>query len=228
MVAKSKKRVTRKQLLKEPDEFITFTGRMIEFSRKYQTQILYCAVAFFIIILSITGFRYYTNWKEKKAFTSLGYLMTAYNKALENKSDLTEVKNGFQEAVDKYSGYAGGKMARVVFANICYQTDDLDTSIALYTEALEDFMEDIPLRCFIQSSLGYAYEAKKDFQKAAYYFDEIASTENTSMKDEALFNLARLYDAAGNKEKSIDAYNKILSDYTNSPYIEIVKEKLNG
>ena len=227
-LAKSKKRVTRKQLLKEPDEFITFTGKMIEFSRKYRTLVLYGATAFCIIILSITGFRYYTNWKEKKAFSSLDQVMSAYKKTLEDKSDLTDVKNDFQAVVDKYSGYAGGKMARVVYANICYRTGDLDTAITLYTEALEDFRDDIPLRYFIQTSLGYAYEAKRDFEKATSYFDEIASAGNAVMNDEVLFNLARLYDEAGNKRKSTETYNRILSDYTDSPYIDMVREKLNG
>ena len=227
-MAKSKNRVTRKQLLKEPDEFITFTGRIIKFFRKYHLQIMYGAVAFFIIIFSIAGFRYYTGWKEKKAFTSLEQVMTAYNKALGDKSDLTDVKNSFQEVVDTYAGYAGGKMARVVFADICYQTDDFDTAISLYTEALEDFKEDALLRNFIHSSLGYAYEAKKDYKKAVFYFNEIATAKNGVMTDVALFNLARLYNEEGNKEKGTEAYKKILSDHADSLYIEIVKEKLSG
>ncbi|HIJ56016.1 MAG TPA: hypothetical protein HPQ03_07815, partial [Deltaproteobacteria bacterium] len=82
-MAKPTKRVTRKQLLKEPDEFMTFTGRMIGFFRTYHLQIMYGAAAFLIIIFSIAGFRYYTGWKEKKAFTSLDQVMTAYNKALD-------------------------------------------------------------------------------------------------------------------------------------------------
>jgi len=227
-VAKPKKRVTRKELLKEPDEFITFTGKIIRFFRSYYLQIMYGAVAFFIIIFSIAGFRYYTGWKGKKAFASLEQVMTAYNKALEAKSELTDVKNSFQKVVDKYDGYAGGKMARVVFADICYQTDDFDTAISLYTEALEDFKEDALLQNFIQSSLGYAYEAKKDYKNAAIYFNEIASAKNAVMTDVALFNLARLYNEEGNKEKSTEAYKKILSDHADSLYIEIVKEKLNG
>ena len=47
-----------------------------------------------------------------------------------------------------------------------------------------------------------------------------------SIKDEALFNLGELYAAIGDKDKSIDAFNKILSDYPGSMYTEIVKEKV--
>ena len=227
-MAKPKKRVTRKELLKEPDEFITFTGKMIAFSRQYYIQIMYGAVAFLIIIFSIAGYRYYTGWKEKKAFTSLEQVMTAYNQALNGKSDLTDVKNQFREVVDKYDGYAGGKMARIVFADICYQTNDLDTAISLYNEALADFEEDALLQNFIKNSLGYAYEAKQDYKNAMSYFNEIAEAKTGVMKDVALFNLARLYTADGDKEKGIEAYKKILSDHADSLYIEIVREKLSG
>ena len=48
------------------------------------------------------------------------------------------------------------------------------------------------------------------------------------MTDVALFNLARLYNEEGNKEKGTEAYKKILSDHADSIYIEIVKEKLSG
>ena len=119
-------------------------------------------------------------------------------------------------------------MARVVFADICYQTEDFDAAISLYKEALEDFEEDTQLQHFIRNSLGYAYEAKKDYQNAAVYFNEIASAKDAVMSDVALFNLAILYNEEGNKEKSIEAYKKILSDHADSLYIEIVKEKLSG
>ena len=228
MVAKPKKRVTRKELLKEPDEFITFTGKMIEFLKKYHQQVMYGAAAFLIIILSIAGYRYYTSWKEKKAFTTLERVTTAYNKAVNNKSDLTEVKDSFREVVEKYSGYTGGKMARVIYANICYQTDDFDTAISLYTDALVDFEADPLLQNLIKNSLAYAYEAKKDYKKAIMYFEEVANAENAVMNDVSLFNLARLYDAEGNKEKSTETYEKILSDHADSIYIDIIKEKLNG
>ena len=189
---------------------------------------MYGAMAFLVIIFSIAGYRYYSSWKEKRAFTTLEKATAAYNKATRDQSDLTEVKNRFKELVDRYSGYTGGKMARVIYANICYQTDDFDTAVSLYTDALADFEADTLLQNLIKNSLAYAYEAKKDYKKAMMYFDEIAAENHAVMNDVALFNLARLYDAEGNKEKSTETYKQILSDHADSIYIEIVKEKLSG
>ena len=63
----AKKRVTRKQLLKEPDEFMTFTGKLIQFGRKYDKQLTYAACAFFIIIIGLTAFRFFSNRAENTA-----------------------------------------------------------------------------------------------------------------------------------------------------------------
>ena len=48
------------------------------------------------------------------------------------------------------------------------------------------------------------------------------------MRDEALYNLGRLYDELGQTEKSREAYKKIVSDHQDFIYIELVKERLSG
>jgi len=45
-------------------------------------------------------------------------------------------------------------------------------------------------------------------------------------KNEAWYNLGRLYSREGDNEKSSKAYSKIVSDFTNSIYFDLVKEKL--
>ena len=68
------KRVTRKQLLKKPDEFITTTGRIIRWGRQYTRQVAYAAVAFLLFLVVITGYRYYSNNAENRAFSLLDKL----------------------------------------------------------------------------------------------------------------------------------------------------------
>ena len=72
------------------------------------------------------------------------------------------------------------------------------------------------------------YQAKKDYQAAANHFEKIVSEPDVPMKDEALFNLGEIYEKLGNTEKSQAAFKKILSDYTDSIYIEVVKERIAG
>ena len=56
----------------------------------------------------------------------------------------------------------------------------------------------------------------------------MATSPTAFLKDEALYNLGRLYARLGKAEKSKAAYDKILSDYPDSLYIELVKETKAG
>ena len=226
-MAKNKK-ISRKKLLKEPDEFITFTGKIIQFAKTYQTYLLYGTGALLLLVLIISGTRYYFGWKEQKAAASLGQAVSQYEKITSEKGDVAEVKNDFKEIVEKYSGYDGGKLARVIYANICFASGDFDTAIEHYTQAIEEFNDNPSIKPFIRNSIGYAYQAKKDYQAAANHFEKIISEPDALIKDEALFNLGEIYAKLGNTEKSQAAFNKILSDYTDSIYIEVVKERISG
>ncbi|MBU4414369.1 MAG: tetratricopeptide repeat protein, partial [Proteobacteria bacterium] len=54
----------------------------------------------------------------------------------------------------------------------------------------------------------------------------IMSEPDDTNKDETLFNLGRLYALMGNKEKSAEAFNKIITDYKDSNYTDLAKEKV--
>lgn len=225
------KRVTRKQLLKEPDEFITFTGRLIQFAIKYKIQLLTGIGIACALLLFIFGFMYFSAKSEEKAF-ALMQLGTEKYKTISQTANPAkaygEVHTDFEFILQKYSGKEGGKLARVVFADICYRAGEYDKAISLYRQALNDFGDRQPLKHRVLNGLGYCYAAKEAYQEAAAYFEQIASGTDAIMKDEALFNLGRIYLSLGNPEKSKASYEKIVSDHPDSIYIELAREKLAG
>ena len=226
-----KRRVTRKKLLKEPDEFITTTGRLIRWSQKYQRHLSYAVGAFFVLLVAIAGFRYFANQAENTAFQLLSQATIKYQnslKAIGPEKAYQEVTKDFEYILNKYKHKEGGKLARVVYANISYEAGDPDQAILFYEQALSDLGKEKSLRNFILSSLGYAYEKKNDFHKAIFYFEEITKNDDPMIKDVALFNQGRLYEALGDVSKSNDAFNRLVSDFTDSIYFELAKEKVAG
>jgi tetratricopeptide (TPR) repeat protein len=227
----AKKRVTRKQLLKEPDEFITFTGKLIQFSRQYSKELTYVVCAFFIIVTALTAFRFFSNRAEDTASNLLSQAMQKYE-TLRNDTDagqaFAEAKPDFEYILEKYANKHAGKMAGVIYANLSYEAGETDIAIQLYEKALDDTAEGGGYRNLILSSLGYAYEQKRDIQAAVTYFERIADNENPVAKDVALFNLGRLYEEMGESQKSQAAYNRLVSEFQDSVYYELVAEKLVG
>ena len=231
MAKKRAKKVTRKQLLKEPDEFITFTSKAIRFAMDYKYQLTGGLAGLVILILIGVGIRYFSIKAQNTAFTILSQSQIKYEALLKQNGPqkaLTEVAADFEGILKKYSTKEGGRLARVIYAGICYKAGNLDRAIALYNESLKDFNSNPFLKNLILNGLGYAHEEKKDLESAIKYFNMIVAGSDPVMKSEALYHLGRLYDAQGDRDKSIEAYKQLLDGHADSIYTELVKEKLGS
>ncbi len=225
------KKVTRKELLNEPDEFITFSGKLMRFITEYKLHITIGLGALFAVIAIVSGIRYFSLKSDNEAFSAMRENMSRYEELMKDndpKKAYQGVKENFESFLNQHSGKTGGKLGRAMFANICYDAGEIAKAIELYEKALADFGNDPALKVMILNSLAYSYEANKDYDNALKKFEAIASEPDAPMKGEALFNVARLYSRKGDNAKSADAYKKIATEHSDSVYIQIAKEKTSG
>jgi len=226
----AKKRVSRarKRQLETPDEFISFSTRLLEFIIKNKSYVLAFSGAVLIIIAIFPATRYFSIKAENKAFLLLSQSMNKYESMLAatnaGKACL-DMENDFNTIINKYSSKTAGKFARVLFANMYFKAGNYDRAIELYTTALKDFSNNQSVKDLILSSLGYAHEEKKDYATAVKYFEMLTKGPDSVLKDEALFNLGRLYSQTGESEKSIEAFQIIVNSYPGSIYYRLAKEK---
>jgi tetratricopeptide (TPR) repeat protein len=228
MAAKKK---TRKQLLKEPDEFITFTGKAITFVSGYQKQISYMLCTIVAVALIFFGYRFFAQRAETKAFTVLGQTQSKYDTLIKTSPETaaySQVSEAFQSIIKKYGDNAGGKLARVIYANMSYDARQYEKAIALYKQSLNDFKDDKFVYNMILSNLGHAYQSVEDRQNAAAYFEKAASAPDSSIREEALFNLGLMYEKLGEAAKSQKTLQEILNNHPDSIYFDMVEEKLSA
>lgn len=224
-----KNKLTRKELLKEPDKFITFTGKMIQFVLEHKKTITIVSNVILSIILIITLYQYISERNLNQAYSSLHKLIEKYQTSVKNSNPekaLSEVLDDFQKLIDSNSRNAAGKYAKLVFANICYDGKNYDKAIELYNQLLVDYAQTSSNKNTIINGLAYSYAQKKDIQNAIKYFEMIANGTDPVFKDDALFQLGRLYAMTDQKEKSKEMYHKIASDYPSFVYNDLVKEKV--
>jgi len=225
-----KKRITRKQLLKQPDEFLSFSGKLINYITEKKRDIALIVCAVFIFIGAVSALQYFSEKQERKAFDLLYNSMAKYetlDKADPEKA-CKDVENDFRSIFDKYPGKMGGKLARIFFANTCYHAKKYDMAIELYSTSLKDFADDPLFKNLVLNSIAYSYEEKKDYKEAVNHFQMISAGDEPVMKGDAFFNLGLLYEKLGETDKSMEAYKKIVSDYQDTIYVEIAKEKVSG
>lgn len=225
----AKSKISRKKLLKEPDEFITLSGRLIQFGRSRQKEILVGFTAFFIILATISLVRYFSAQSEAEASLLLSRAQAKYDKNLSSKDAekaLNEVEKDFRKLLDDFSGKLAGKQARLIFANIYLDAGKTDQAIELYKTALDDWGKNPALKNSVLSSLGYAYEKKGDLKTAASFFEKIREGNATFGKDSAIYNLGRIYAELDDNKKSMEAYQNLNKNFPNFIYAQIVQEKI--
>lgn len=226
-----KKKITQKQL-KQPDEFFTFTGKVIQWGQNHGREIGFAAITLVGIFLAIMGYRYFDNQKEIKGFALLNQARAKYAAEVE-KADTPEmvyeaVKADYQKILNDYSGKSAGRIARKKLADICFDAKVYDRAIELYEKSLVDFEKAPFYRAIILNDLAYACEANNNDEAAIRYFNMIVETPDAPSKDQALFHLAGFYEKQGKTDRARKLYEKINAEYAESIYIDIIKEKIAG
>ncbi len=221
----------RKKELETPDKFMVFLRTAFAKILEYERQITIGLVVFLVGLVAYAGIRYHTDKVSKKAFVRLGQSMSIYTAAAAAEGAVKgfeRVESDFKLILEEYPKTVAGKLARINFANICYAAERYDKAISLYEMSLKDYDENHNFRNFVLSGLGYSFEAKKNYNESAKYFEMIISGGDALLKEETLYNLGRVYEQIGEKEKSKNAYKQLISEYADSMYIDVAKESISG
>lgn len=221
----------RKRTLEQPDEFITVSSRMLNYVVENPMKV---GLAFAAVILAaaiVVGMRYASVRKEENAFTLLNNAVHAYETE-KGEADAVKayekVKGEFETLVTDYGSKHSGRIARVVYADIAYQAGKTDKAITLYEKALPGFQKDAHMKALILNGLGYAYEQKNDPEKAVGYFRQVAEAETGMLRDNAKYNMGRLYTKMGKKDEGEKFFQELAQKEGEFIYKDMVKSQING
>lgn len=220
---------SRQELLEEPDPFLVFVGRALEFGKQYQRQIVAAVCGIVVLAVVASGAVYFNNKTEDKAALLFGTAVTAYTAlGKDAPADALETsRKSFKAIVDKYRSTGAGKAALMYYGDVCFALKQYDEAIDAYTKALDAF-GDSGFKNLILSGLAYSYEGKGDFEKAAAHFEKIANDTSAAMIDQALFNLGRLYEKTGKVDKGKETFARLVKEFPDSMYFGLASEKTAG
>ena len=220
---------SRKRELEEPDEFITVSSQIVKYLSEHSKQIIYGAVAVVVLVLGFSGLKYYSMQTEKAAQTLLDQTLEKYDAAQKDTTHsklYQDLKPDFESFLEKYSGKNASKIARLIYADICFNAQDFETAANLYNRSLKDYKGQPFYSNLVRKNLAYAYESQKKYEDAISQLETVIESEDVKMKDEILFNMGRLYGLMDQKDKEKESLKKIMAEFPNSNYSEIAKESL--
>ncbi|MBN2060046.1 MAG: tetratricopeptide repeat protein [Deltaproteobacteria bacterium] len=229
MVAKIK--LTRKELLKKPDEFLTFSGKMILLAKEHSRQLIYVGIILLAAIVIYLGFNSYTRYINKKGQETynLAYYGMLKNMASDKpKEEMAGIEENLNKVIEKYGRSKTANLALPELAYIKFLKNEIDEAIILYKEFIDQLSDDDPYVPLGRIALAACYEEKMDYDKAIQTLEYITSGSDDFFKEQAMLSLARIYRASGKKEKSDEILKEFVEKFPASPSLSLAKSYLNS
>ncbi|MBW1614027.1 MAG: tetratricopeptide repeat protein [Deltaproteobacteria bacterium] len=225
----AKKRVTRKELLKKDDEFISLSTRFFQYVSAHGKQIKYLTVGIMIIIGIVIGISLYFKHLNKKALAA--YNLAYNNLVSESSSDTSAdtIKKSIEELDSLIKKYGWTKMATLAIPQLAYLKfgqGQYDEAISLYQTYLKKDKSASVYHLMTHFGLAAAYEAKGEHQSAIRHLQKIINDENNFLKEEAMFSLGRLYALSGQQEMSKETFKDFINQFKESPLVPLAKANL--
>ena len=225
----SKIKVSRKELLKKPDEFITKTARAIIFARKYSRQfqlIGIIIVALALIYVGATTYKSYINKKGQEAFNTAYYSIIKKAAVGNDQGNPTESENLFRKVTDDYGLSKASSLALPELAYIKFMRKEYDAAIDLYRQFQDKISENDPYQSLTNLALAVCFEEMGELDNAIKTLELITSSQDDFFKEQAMLNLARTYSAAGQESKSQEILNDFVRKYQTSPFLALAKARI--
>jgi tetratricopeptide (TPR) repeat protein len=207
-------KVNKKKVLKQPDEFISFSSKIFSFIKTYQKQVLIILPIVAIIIIVISLSSYYINLNNKNAFIAL-------SKILETEKDIQKKKAGLlsirQKKLTEASKYAAFYLA----------------SLYLFENDKENAKKELEYAISIKngyfkgastSMLVDILTSEKKYDDATKLIDKNTNLP-TPFKEELLFKKAQILETTNKIQEAKAIYKQIEKDYPNFYLIKLVQAK---
>ena len=226
-----KKKLTRKELVKAPDEFITLSSRAANFilDHKHHVKIL-AIIMVLILVASIGGSLYlrHINKKGQEAFNAACYFLADNIKPDMDKENLKKNIELFKIVTDKYSMSDAAILAYPQIAHLKFLEKEYDESIGLYQKFLNKISDDIEyveFKSLTRMSLAACYEAQGNLKKAIDRLKPVVAVVRNPFRELAMLNLERLYRLDNQDQNAERIIQTFVEQYKNSPFFSMARSR---
>ena len=192
-------KMTRKELLNAPDEFVTTTSTAVKWIKENPARFASITTIIIVIIISGIGFYY---WKTNRDINS----MLAYSNAY-NNSGLT------LQVMQEYADTKAGKLSQLRLARLAYEQKDFPMAVNYTDDFINSWShEDIFFwEGMLIMASAYMEQDKKD--KALALLDQCTDKAPEHIRDQALFFRAQVLIGLERNDEAKESLKEISDNY---------------
>jgi len=226
----AKEKVTRKELLKSSDEFLTVSSRVILYVKEHAKPFKIAGGILVGAALVYLGVNYYLNYANRKGQEAYDAAYYEVAKIKEIKAEDETVKKSeelFKKVITDHGLSKASRLAPPQIAHLKFLEKKYDEAIQLYQAYLNEVPENTVYHSLALMALSAGYEGQGDFGKAIETLQRILSSSEPSFKEQATFNLARVYGLSKQPDKAKETLKEFIEKFKNSPFLSMAKARLN-
>ena len=223
----AKRRRLAKKKLKEPDEFISTTARMLSWTVENLKLILIGIIIGALVVVSLVFWRIRTRNREIEAFNSF-YRASEMLMSAEDPSS-----KGYQEAIDEferiqreYPGTDASQLAQLQLGQGLLNLKQYEKAVETYRKFLDSGPGEGLYRLLALQNLGYAYEGQGDYQKALDSFQSLVAKGKSFLQPSGYLNMGRCYEKLDKREEALKTYRIFLETFPDSAMAPTIRGKI--
>lgn len=221
-----KKRAVKKKS-SQGDEVKSTALQALDVLRKRQKQIITAASAIAVIVILYMGFALYSSSLKNKAYSLEMEANSVYYGPVKDESASDEDK--WKKAIEMYKkaiDITATPTALFYLGNCYFNLGEYEKAIKEYNVFTDKFGREQAIVALVYQKLASAYFRTGRNDKALETLGKFAKVESGIFRDTALIIEARYHEKTGQKEKALDQYRTILTEFPTSPWSVEAKSKV--
>lgn len=225
----AKKKVSRKELLKGTDEFLSFSARAVNFFTDHARELRYIGLGIAVVIvgyLSVYTYLRHVDNKGQEAYNLAYDMLTQSENPAETAENTEKPEALFQKVIDEYGRSEAARLALPQVAHIQFVEGHYEEAIAHYQKFAKEMSGAVAYEGLNSLALAACYEAQGDYQKAVEVLTPVVDAKDNPFRESAMLSLERVLRLDGQDQKAETLLKEFVKTYPNSPFSPMVKARL--
>ena len=222
-------KVNRRKLLKEPDEFLTFSEQAVRWCQENSRVVIYVVVLAVLAVGFGVGFNAYLDHRAEQAAAAMDQAFDTFAVAVEGKGGQAMSQaalKSLEGVVKTYGATPAGIQARLALGALLLEKGKFKEAVPVFQELTQDTATPPELIPLAWHGLGVALEGAKKYQDAAEAYDAAIAAAGPSLALGFRLDQARVLAAAGKRDKAAQLYRQVLREAAGQPLAQVARASL--
>ena len=225
----AKNKISRKELLKSPDEFQTLSTTAVDFFNDHVRQFKFIGIGIAVIaVIYLVSFAYigHVNKSGLEAYNAAYDILARSDKPDLPDEEKIKAEELFQKVIDNYGSSKAALLAYPQIGHLKFSQKQYADAILSYEKFGEKVKGDKEYSVLNDLALASSFEAKGEIEKSIDLLSTLVKSPDTPFREMAMYNLARVYRLNKQDDKAKETLKAFVSEYQNSPFLPMAKARL--